>query len=468
MNRTPAARIRAALASAVTAGLALLTVATPAHAAGGAPTTPTDLYNDYQACSTDQARPYYGTGRAGITVEGIPGHTDSGVQWVTAQYRAWPLSDPTQVVTAERPYSTVGNEAVATIGGYNNPLRDGETYAWQARTLDPAGGAASDWTAPCYVATDDTFPDAEPTVSSPNYPAGQANQGGAPITLNFGANGVSDLAGYAFTWSGSFPIAGGATIGDHGIPVYHDPFETSPNYFVRATSLGGPATVSVIPPNNSGFLMLRVAGLDRSLNMGPATTYYISVKRDAPTVTKVSNSPQYGKDATFKLTPDPGVQAVSPVVSYTVRHLGQTQTETTVPASAAGIAELKVTLNSPYGESLLVTSTSANGWVSQQEWWRTDGDAAAPTVTSDVYPEDAAGGGVGVPGTFTFAPKLKGAVSYTYSFNWSAETTVPAGGRGEAKISWTPTESGWYALEVHGTTKDGLQTPPAYYYFTVN
>lgn len=40
--------------------------------------------------------------------------------------------------------------------------------------------------------------------------------------------------------------------------------------------------------------------------------------------------------------------------------------------------------------------------------------------------------------------------------------------RGEAQISWTPTDSGWYALEVYGTTKDGVQTAPTYYFFTVN
>jgi hypothetical protein len=410
----------------------------------------------------------YVAGRAGLTVEGIPGHTDPGVRWVTEQFRAWPVSDPSQVVTAERPYAYLGNEAAATLGGYNAPLLDGETYAWQARDVDADSGAASDWSAPCYVATDDTFPSAEPTVSSPNYPAGQQNQGGAPVKLTFGANGVSDVAGYEFTWVGTFPVAGVASIGDHGIPEFHDPYATSPNYFVRADSLGGPATVNLLPPYNSGYLVLRVASLDRAFNMSQPTTYYIAVKPDAPTVTKVSNSPQYGKSATFKLAPDPGVQAVSPVVGYTVRHLGQSQSETTVKASASGVAELKLTLDDPYGDTLLVTSTSANGWVSQQQWWSTGGTDTSPTVTSDIYPENGSGGGAGVPGTFTFTPKIKGAVSYTYSVNWGEGTTVQAGAHGEAQISWTPTDSGWYALEVYGTTKDGAQTAPADYFFTVN
>ncbi|WP_354640109.1 hypothetical protein [Kitasatospora camelliae] len=468
MNRTTAARTRAAFASVAAAGLALLAVTAPAHATGGTPTTPTDLYNEYQACSTDQAKPVYVAGRTGLTVEGIPGHTDPEVRWVTEQFRAWPVSDPSQVITAERTYSSLGNEATATLGGYNAPLLDGETYAWQARTVNADGGAASDWSAPCYVATDDTFPNAAPTVSSPNYPEGQQNQGGTPIKLTFGANGVSDVAGYTFTWFGTFPVAGGASIGEHGIPEYHDPYETSPNFFARADSLGGSATVNLMPPHTSGFLVLQVASLDRAFNRSQPTTYFIRIKPDAPTVTKVSNSPQYGKQAIFKLTPDPGLQAVSPVVSYTVRHLGQSQSETTVKASTSGIAELDLTLDDPYGDVLLVTSTSANGWVSQQQWWRTDGTDSSPTVTSDVYPENGSGGGAGVPGTFTFTPKIKGAVSYTYSINWGEGTTVKAGPRGEAQITWTPTDSGWYALEVYGTTKDGAQTAPASYYFTVN
>ncbi|GAA2824172.1 hypothetical protein GCM10010441_55770 [Kitasatospora paracochleata] len=467
MNRTSAARIRAALAPVAAAGLALLVVATPAHATGGTPTTPTDLYNEYQACSTDQAKPLYVAGRDGLVVEGIPGHTDAGVRWVTEQFRAWPLSDPSQVITGERGYASVGNEAATTLGGLNAPLLNGETYAWQARTVDADSGAASDWSASCYVTTDDTFPSAAPTVSSSNYPEGQQNQGGAPIKLTFGANGVSDVAGYEFTWFGTFPVGGVSSVGEHGIPEYHDPYVTSPNYFARADSLGGSATVNLIPPNDSGYLVLRVASLDRAFNMSQPTTYYISVKPDAPTVTKVSNSPQYGKDATFKLTPDPGLQAASPVVSYTVKHLGQSQSETTVKASASGIAELKVTLDDPYSDILLVTSTSANGWVSQQQWWSTGGDTS-PTVTSDVYPENGSGGGAGVPGTFTFTPKIKGAVSYTYSINWGEGTTVKAGPHGEAQISWTPTDSGWYALEVYGTTKDGAQTAPADYFFVVN
>jgi hypothetical protein len=127
MNRIQAARTRVAFASVAAAGLALLAAAVPASAAGGTPTTPTDLYNDYQACSTDQSKPVNVAGRSGLTVEGIPGHADPGVQNVTAQYQAWPVSDPSHIVTAARTYALVGDEATGTLGGFEAPLLDGET-----------------------------------------------------------------------------------------------------------------------------------------------------------------------------------------------------------------------------------------------------------------------------------------------------------------------------------------------------
>lgn len=59
------------------------------------------------------------------------------------------------------------------------------------------------------------------------------------------------------------------------------------------------------------------------------------------------------------------------------------------------------------GERLDVTSKSANGWLSDPAFWDIDYDTT-PTVASDVYPENGFGGGVGVPGAFTFTPKARG------------------------------------------------------------
>ena len=452
------ARTRAALASAAAIGLSLL-LANPAHAAGGTPTTPTELFNAYQACSTDANAPVYVAGRVGLVVEGITGDTDAGVSNLTEQFQLWPVSDPTQVTTASRTYATPGSEASTNLGG---PFADGQTYVWQARTVD-AGGGASDWSVPCYVADDDTAPTV-PTVTSANYVQGQQNQAGAPVQFTFDANGVSDVAGFEYSWNGSLSVPV-VTIGANGIPSF-DPYSSSG--FVRADALGGSATVNLVPTDGSGFETLTVVSLDRSLNESRSVTYNFLLKQDTPTVTQVSHPKQFGKPATFELTPDPGIEAASPVVSYTVEHTtAQAQTTTTVAASAKGVAKLDIPMNGIYGDSLIVTSTSANGWVSERQFWNNGYVDTSPTVTSDVYTENGSAGGVGVPSTFTFTPKVKGVASYTYSFG-DQTVTVKAHGQGATKISWTPSQSGWYDLDVYATTKDGIQLAPYDYFFTVN
>jgi hypothetical protein len=462
VKKTSGRRIRAAFASGAAVALALLGAA-PAHAAGGSPTTPTELFNAYQACSTDASAPVYVAGRDGLVVEGITADTDSGVTQLTEQFQLWPVSDPAQIVTGSDAYAQVGYEATANL----SPLTDGQTYAWQARTVD-ASGAASAWSAPCYVADDDTAPSSAPTVTSANYPTGQADQGGAPVQFTFGANGVSDVAGYEYTWTDSFPVPGVAYIGAHGIPSFQSPY-SNPKYATAATSPGGSATVDLIPPQGGGYFTLWVMSLDRSFNESPVTSYSFWVKPEAPTITKLSDPAQYDTPAAFMLNADPKIQAISPVVSFTVTDLSSPSgTPTTVKASADGSAVLKMPLGGSYGADFMVSSTSADGWVSSQQWWSTGYVDTSPTVSSDVYVENGSSGGTGTPGTFTFAPKVKGVVSYTYSVNWGTGTTVKADGQGDAQISWTPPQSGWYDLEVFATTKDGTQLAPYDYFFTVN
>ncbi|WP_425245341.1 hypothetical protein [Streptomyces sp. NEAU-NA10] len=129
---------------------------------------------------------------------------------------------------------------------------------------------------------------------------------------------------------------------------------------------------------------------------------------------------------------------------------------------------MELALDGIYGENLQVTSKSANGWVSNAGWWSSDYETT-PTVASDVYPENGSGGGAGVPGTFTFTPKVKDVVSYTYTFNnGDPEVTVPADADHTASIDWTPASDGWYDLTVYATTRSGIQLAPYDYFFTVD
>ncbi|WP_460356597.1 hypothetical protein [Actinoallomurus acanthiterrae] len=343
-------------------------------------------------------------------------------------------------------------------------MSDGQTYAWQAQAVGE--GDPSAWSAPCYFTVDNTRPSNPPTISSSNYSQDGLNQGGAPVQVTLGSNGVSDVAGYVFSWVGTLPVAGGANIGSHGIPEPIDPY-TNTAYFARASTLGGSTTLSLIPPTGAGPMTLTVASLDRAYNESSEATYRISVKSTAPTIKQLDPNPEFGEQTEFLLQPDPGLQAASPVVGYTVRFSGQTDQTINVKASADGTGTVRVTLDGSMEDSMFVTSKSSDGWVSDSTFWNHTFDTT-PTVSSDVYRENQSSGGVGVPSTFTFAPKVKHIVSYTYSFNYGQTVTVDAGDDGAAKINWTPSQGGFYDLEVYATTRDGLQVTPYDYYFTVS
>ncbi|MFI9600908.1 hypothetical protein ACIHCX_13640 [Streptomyces sp. NPDC052043] len=433
-------------------------------AASGTPTTPTQLFNGVQSCSTDADKPTYLGAREGLTVMGIPGSdepTDNAP--VTVQYQAWPVTDPSRITTVSRERAALGFEATVDLPA--DAFTDGETYAWRAQTV--AGGTASDWSTECYVTIDNTAPSKSPTLSVSNYSDDDEwNQGGEPVHVTLDSNGVDDVTGFEFSWTGDFPVIA-AEIGPYGVPQFVDPYSNT-RYRTRADTLGGSATLNLIPPQGSGVMTLWVRSLDRAYHPSPRTSYTFRVKSTAPTVTPSPSLPQFGKRTTFTLKPNPALQATSRVVSYSVATTGGQNDKTiTVKASADGTAKVTLTLDGIYHESVDVKSTSANGWVSDAGRWYTSFDTTA-TVSSDVYTEDESSGGVGVPSTFTFAPKVKGVVSYTYSFNWGPEVTVKAGAHQAARISWNPSQTGFQDLMVYATTRDGVQLAPYDYVFYVN
>ncbi|GES29289.1 hypothetical protein AB0G60_29530 [Streptomyces angustmyceticus] len=458
------ARPRAVLASLGTLGLVLAAATSPASAADGAPTAPTQLFNGYRHCSTDANRPSYQSTREGLVVEGIPGVTDAtGNPRVGVRYQSWPVTDPTRITTVTRDRVPPGFEAPATLPA--SALDEGRTYAWRAQTV--AGGAASDWSAPCYVTPDKTAP-AAPTVTSPNYRPDEDgwNKGGEPVEFTLGASGVDDVEGFEFSWQQDMPVIG-TSIGDHGVPRPVDPYSDTA-YFKRADALGGSAGLSLVPPGGSGVHTLWVRSLDRAHNRSAIAGYTFRVSSTTPTVTPAVPKPEFGEPTGFTLRPAPELQAKSPVVSYSVR-TGGLQNDRTfeVAAGADGTATVDLALDGIYGGNLQVTSKSANGWVSDQAWWSIDYDTT-PTVASNAYPENRSRGGAGVPGTFTFTPKVKDVVSYTYTFhNGAPEVTVPADADHTATIDWTPASDGWHDLTVYATTRSGIQLAPYDYFFTV-
>ncbi|MCF3147477.1 hypothetical protein [Streptomyces platensis] len=457
------ARPRAVLASLATLGLALAAATSPASAADGAPTTPTQLFNGHRHCSTDANRPsYQGTG-GGLVVEGIPGITDTTDNpRVGVRYQAWPVTDPTRITTVTRDRVPPGFEAPATLPA--SALADGQTYAWQAQTV--VGDAVSDWSAPCYVTTDKTRPANAPTITSPNYPPDEWNKGGEPVEFTLSADGVDDVEGFEFSWQQNLPVIG-TSMGDHGIPQPVDPYSDT-KYFKHADALGGSATLSLVPPAGSGPKTLWVRSLDRAYNGSAIASYTFGVSSATPTVTPAVPKPEFGEPTEFTFRPDPELQAKSPIVSYSVRTNGLQNDRTfEVAAGADGTATVDLALDGIYGGNLQVHSKSANGWVSDATWWSISYDTT-PTVASDAYPENGSVGGAGVPGTFRFTPKVKDVVSYTYTFNnGDPEVTVPVDAHHAASIDWTPASDGSYDLTVYATTRSGIQLAPYDYFFTV-
>lgn len=463
MRTTWRTRARAGVATAGVFGLALL-AAPQAAATGGTPTTPTELFNNYRACSHDAAAPTYVAGNQGVVLEGIPALIgDEGMPTVTGteQFQVWPAADPAQITGLTLQIAVLGAEGRVTVQA--SALTDGQVYGWQAQTV--AGTGSSDWSAPCYFAVDSTRP-STPAVTSANYPQDQISQGGEPVRFTFDANGVSDVEGFEFAWQDPLPVSV-TGFGEHGVPQPPDPYADS-RYYVRADHLGGTATVDLIPPAGPGPKTLHVVSLDRAGTRSfDEATYGFSLASLAPTVIPPAD-PSFDESATFRLRPNTVLQAKSPVVSYTVQTSGgQDDRSVVVPADKDGNARVTLKLDGAYGEDVRVTSTSANGWVSDEGGWSGTFDTET-SVASDVYAEDASGGGVGVPGTFTFTPKVPHVVSYTYSFNWGDPVTVNAGLGHAAHVTWTPQESGFTSLTVNATTADGIELATTYYYFTVN
>lgn len=422
------------------------------------PEVPAQLYSGGLPCVTQAPYPYLGTLRPSLSA--LFRDPDAG-DTLTGTFAIWPAEQPDQRTTISTTYH-IGSGWVSGVTVPEGLLVDGGTYGWQARLDD--GTDTTNWSVSCYFTTDVTAPDSPPAISSSNYPQDGYAGGGELAHFTFAPNGVTDVAGYQYSWNVYPGVPCIVSVGPGGVPQWTDPF-TRPG-MVRVGGPDGTTTVDLQPPD-SGPQRLYVRSIDRACNVSPLTEYDVTVRDTSPTILAYSQ-PATGVPLTLTVHPDP---AVRPVTSY--RYQVNYRDTHTVAAAADGSATITFTPDDSSSVLVEIASVSANGWVSPlaryQPYW-----TGGPVVSSDIYPDYGAawrggGGGVGVTGHFTFASTVAGIAGYQYMIDWGETASVPAGPDGTATIEWTPDASDVHEIDVWAVDADGNTISPwGMYLFYVN
>lgn len=390
------------------------------------PGVPTDLQTAGKDCTT--AEPYQLVSRGDLNLSGIVHDKDrndtGGTDSLTVTVALWPVDEPDARI--ERlDYARDGERAVGRF--YYGTLQHDRTYAWQMRAADSR--ATGDWSGICYFRTDYQGPATPPAITSTDFP-----QVGSPPALpgefTFDANGAADAVSFAYALNES---------------GYQQ---------VSADRAGGSATVTLTP--RAGFNRLQVASLDAAGNWSPVASYDFRTSDVSPIVDGTLD--EVGVPTTFSVRP-----RMDGVVRYRFHLDGDP--EQTVDAAADGTASVTVTATRGGYRTLFVTSVTADGVEVTAQ--RTFYLFSEPKISATVYEEYGYGGGQGVPGVFTFSPRLPDTVSYRYQFGGEEAVTVAAGADGTASVTWAPTEAGWTSLAVWSISADGTESDPATWYFTV-
>jgi hypothetical protein len=397
------------------------------------PDLPTPVKADSAACTATGPYPWVASLQPTLYAR----VNDPDGESVDVTFAVWPLSNPADRRTYQVTSYPSGSTAQRQLP--EGSIVDGGTYGWAAQATDPEG-LTSEWSSGCYFQVDATRPATAPLVSSTDYPADGGVHGGQgiPGLFTFSANGVADVVGFSYGWTG-VPQGG----------------------YIAADQLGGSATVSLAPPNFTNILS--VVSVDRAGNTSPTVNYTFFA---APTVPIVSETGQPKAGGSIQLTFHPGVNLPGyAVVGY--RYSVNAGASQAVAAGSDGTATVTVSL--VYGfNTVTVNSVSANGWASPatQASYYADN---SPTVSSADFPENGTGGAVGQPGTFTFTSNLAGSVEFAYSFDYGATfQSVPVGPDGKASITWTPDVAGDHSIFVYSETAGGTQSDWYFYDFSVN
>jgi hypothetical protein len=364
-------------------------------------------------------------------------------------FSMWPVADPSTITTVSRLNFSSGQ--LATVNIPESALVSGSDYAWHVQLTDSNG--SSPFSSTCTFHYDYTAP-STPVITSSNFPTYQQGMGpvGQLAQFTFDGHGDTDTAGFEYIWGSVMPVSACSFSGPLGQLVCPD-FLDQPNV-VRANAPGGTASIA-LPPPDAGPQTLTVAAVDVAGNLSrPPASYQIFVPESSPAATQLSPVPTCDNQVRLSFAPHDGVTGV---ISYSYR-LVNTNTTVTLPANKKGTTT-QVTLpvtSDDYAVS--VYSTSANGFVSSQNFVRLDVDPL-PTVSANIYLNSGQPvGGVGVSDSFTFTPPYDGnfVSSYQYSFPGGAQSTVAADPNFDsATVQWTPTHAGKQTLLVRSINQDG-------------
>lgn len=405
-----------------------------------APLKPTKLYNGNTEtpCGPD----YFARSNFSVFADMTDRDRDPGDS-LTPEFEFWPLADPS-ATTAMTTGISSGGDGLSGVGDVPaDTLADGE-YAWHARTYDQR--AWSPWSDPCRFTVDRTAPGVAPTVASPEYPENPASPtGGTSVTGTFllTAHGVADVVGFRY--------------GDSQWSMYNQ---------VPADQLGGAATIRW-QPRSAGEQTLYVVSVDRAGNSSPVRSYTFKVRDLTVTAWSTSQEPD-PSGAGVLVSMRFGTQPGNGITTVTYRVDGGA--EQSVPVDAQGVAEPVLGPLKGGEHTLAYAGRSATGEALYQAETTVYADDA-PSIASDgVYPVDGSGGGVGVPGVFTVTPTVtKDATAVTWFTTQNSEhLDVSLDADGKARVTFTPTASGWTYFWFSVKYADGTSSGWRSFSVTVN
>lgn len=468
-------------------------------------------------CATKAIPVPHGSTRLEVAV------SDPDDTFINGEFELWPVEHPEQLVT----FANSGLTFTGIWADAERFLSDATTYAWRARGKDRFDNVGP-WSQECRLRTDFVAPATIPAVTSPDYTDTFPGAGGTgiPGAFTFSAAGDRDITGFYYgefdaitfvpadrpggtatiryvpTRSGplSLTVRGVDDAGNRGPTTTYRFWVASNEPSVQCTPqqgfIGEPRQC-VFSPRGSGT----VTGYTYRLNNDPELTVPAGPDGTA-TVTVTPHDPEafFGEvSARANLTGGyqtaPGrallfVDSGEPVIdipaedmtvgvpgaftvhsvlpgSVSLTYFWDGDGPVTVPLDPDGTATLLLAPHAfPFADLSAYTTTAAG-----QRSGRADitvfVQSNKPNITSAEYPESQTSGGVGIPGTFTFSSPVPGVVSYTYSFNSQAPTTVAAGPDGTASVVFTPTQTYVNLLEVTATLAGGVVSESRAYFFYV-